>query len=189
MHWHIAPIPSPAFANCMCLPNFCLLYCTISFAFVDLQEYLGLAAGDSTIPASNVLRSLFWVRDDIGKYDSDMAGEKLIPVPPPSPGPFNDSAADRYADWKSLMKLACTAFSVQRPRNWLFLQSGDGTTRLSNLPFSCDASVHWQCLLSESYRPRPACSRSYHGNASASKRRSLGINHQSDNDCMCVYNS
>lgn len=43
-----------------------LLYYII--AFVDLQEYLGLAAGDSTIPASNVLRSLFWVRDDIGKY-------------------------------------------------------------------------------------------------------------------------
>lgn len=54
VHWHIAPIPSPAFAICMCLPNFCLLYCTISFAFVDVQEYLGLAAGDSTIPASTL---------------------------------------------------------------------------------------------------------------------------------------
>lgn len=76
-----------------------------------------------------------YVRDDIGKYESDMA-RKTYPSPP-SPGPFDDSA-DRYADWKSLMKLACTAFSVERPRNRLFLQSGDGTTRLSNLPFSCD---------------------------------------------------
>lgn len=58
------------------------------------------------------------------KYESDMA-RKTYPSPPPSPGPFNASA-DRYADWKSLMKLACTAFSVERPRNWLFLQNGHG---------------------------------------------------------------
>lgn len=104
-----------------------LLYYIICFC--GSSRVLGTRRRRQYYPGVYSPRSLLWVRDDIGKYDSDMTREKLIAVPPPSPGPFNDSA-DRYADWKSLLKLACTAFSVQRPRsrsrNWLFLQNGPG---------------------------------------------------------------